>query len=240
MRIERRGFLLVLSSPSGAGKTTIARLLVQRDGNLHLSVSVTTRPRREGEVDGRDYLFIDRRRFDEMVAQGELLEHAIVFDNCYGTPRRPIEEALAAGRDVVGDLDWQGTQQLKESVREDLVSVFVLPPSRAELEIRLRARAQDSAAAVAARMAKAAEEMSHWPEYDYVIVNRDIEDSVAQVQAIVAAERLRRERHLPLVDFGSVDIEDSVAEVRAIVTAEGLRREKQLGLEDFVSHLLAA
>jgi guanylate kinase len=240
MRIERRGFLLVLSSPSGAGKTTIARLLAQRDGNLHLSVSVTTRRRREGEVDGRDYLFIDRRRFDEMVAQGELLEHAIVFDNCYGTPRGPIEEALAAGHDVVGDLDWQGTQQLKESVREDLVSVFVLPPSRAELEMRLRARAQDSAAAVAARMAKAAEEMSHWPEYDYVIVNRDIEDSVAQVQAIVAAEKLRRERQLPLVDFGSVGIEVSVGEVQAIVTAEGLRREKQLGLEDFVSHLLAA
>jgi guanylate kinase len=240
MRIERRGFLLVLSSPSGAGKTTIARLLAQRDGNLHLSVSVTTRRRREGEVDGRDYLFFDRRRFDEMVAQGELLEHAIVFDNCYGTPRGPIEEALAAGHDVVGDLDWQGTQQLKESVREDLVSVFVLPPSRAELEMRLRARAQDSAVAVAARMAKAAEEMSHWPEYDYVIVNRDIEDSVAQVQAIVAAEKLRRERQLPLVDFGSVDIEVSVAEVQAIVTAEGLRREKQLGLEDFVSHLLAA
>jgi guanylate kinase len=240
MRIERRGLLLVLSSPSGAGKTTIARLLAQRDSNLHLSVSVTTRPRREGEVDGRDYLFIHRRRFDEMVAKGELLEHAIVFDNCYGTPRRPIEEALAAGRDVVGDLDWQGTQQLKVSVREDLVPVFVLPPSRAELEIRLRARAQASAAAVAARMAKAAKEMSHWPEYDYVIVNRDIDDSVAQVQAIVAAERLRRERQLPFVDLGNVDIEDSVAEARAIVAAERLRREKQLGLEDFVNHLLAA
>jgi guanylate kinase len=136
-----------------------------------------------------------------MVAQGELLEHAIVFGNCYGTPRRPIEEALAAGRDVVGDLDWQGTQQLSESVRQDLVSVFVLPPSRAELEIRLRARAQDTAAAVAARMAKAAEEMSHWSEYHYVIVNRDIEDSVTQVQAIVTAERLLRDRLLGLADF---------------------------------------
>jgi guanylate kinase len=201
MRIERRGFVLVLSSPSGAGKTTIARLLAERDRCLHLSVSVTTRPPRAGEVDGRDYFFIERRRFDEMVAQGELLEHAIVFGNCYGTPRRPIEEALAAGRDVVGDLDWQGTQQLSESVRQDLVSVFVLPPSRAELEIRLRARAQDTAAAVAARMAKAAEEMSHWSEYDYVIVNRDIENSVTQVQAIVTAERLLRDRLLGLADF---------------------------------------
>ena len=201
MRTRRRGFLLVLSSPSGAGKTTITRRLVERDPCLRLSVSVTTRPPRAGEVDGRDYFFIDRPRFDGMVEQGELLEHAIVFDNCYGTPRRPIEEALAAGRDVVGDLDLQGTQQLSESVRQDLVSVFVLPPSRAELEIRLRARAQDTAAAVAARMAKAAEEMSHWSEYDYVIVNRDIEDSVTQVQAIVTAERLLRDRLLGLADF---------------------------------------
>jgi guanylate kinase len=201
MKIERRGFLLVLSSPSGAGKTTIARLLAKRDSHLHLSVSVTTRPPRAGEADGRDYSFIDRPRFDEMIAQDELLEHAIVFDNCYGTPRQPIEEALAAGRDVVGDLDWQGTQQLGESVGQDLVTVFVLPPSRAELERRLRARGEDSAPAVAARMAKAAEEMSHWSEYDYVIVNRDIEDSVARVQAIVAAERLRRKRQIGLANF---------------------------------------
>ena len=150
------------------------------------------------------------------------------------------ELALAAGRDVVGDLDWQGTQQLSRSVRDDLVSVFVLPPSLVALEKRLRARAQDSAAVVAARMAKSAEEMSHWSEYDYVIVNRDIEHSVAQVQAIVAAERLRRERQLPRVDSGNVNIENSIAEVRAIVTAERLRREQQLGLEDFVNHLLAA
>jgi guanylate kinase len=201
MKIARRGFLLVLSSPSGAGKTTIARRLAERDTCLHLSVSVTTRPPRAGEADGRDYSFIDRCRFDEMVAQGELLEHAIVFDNCYGTPRRPIDEALTAGRDVVGDLDWQGTQQLSASVGQDLVSVFVLPPSRAELEVRLRARAQDTEAAVAGRMAKAAEEMSHWSEYDYVIVNRDIEDSVAQVQAIVTAERYRRNRQTGLADF---------------------------------------
>jgi guanylate kinase len=163
-----------------------------------------------------------------------------VFDNCYGTPRRPIEEALAAGHDVVGDLDWQGTQQLSQSVGQDLVTVFVLPPSRAELEIRLRARAQDSPAAVAGRMAKAAEEMSHWSEYEYVIVNVDIEDSIAQVQAIVTAERLRRKRQLALADFGNVNIEDSVAEELAIVTAEGLRREQQLGLDEFINHLRAA
>jgi len=238
MKIGRRGFLLVLSSPSGAGKTTIVRLLAERDRCLHLSVSVTTRPARAGEVDGRDYFFIERRRFDEMVAQGELLEHANVFDNCYGTPRQPIEEALAAGRDVVGDLDWQGTQQLKKSVGQDLVSVFVLPPSRAELEVRLRARAQDTEAAVAARMARAAEEMSHWSEYEYVIVNVDIEDSVAQVQAIVTAERMRRARQLARLD--QIYVEVSVAELRAVRRAEKLRREQQDGLGDFVNHLLAA
>jgi guanylate kinase len=201
MTIRRRGFLLVLSSPSGAGKTTIARLLAERDPDLQLSVSVTTRPKREGEVEGRDYVFIDQRRFDEMVARGALLEHATVFGNCYGTPRQPIEAALAAGRDVIGDLDWQGTQQLTKTVGGDLVSVFVLPPSRAELETRLRNRAQDSAAVVAARMAKSTEETSHWAEYDYVVVNREIEESVAKVQAILTAERLRRARQFGLADF---------------------------------------
>jgi len=201
MTIRRRGFLLVLSSPSGAGKTTIARLLAERDPGLQLSVSVTTRPRREGEVEGRDYVFIDRHRFEEMVAEGELLEYATVFGNCYGTPRQPIEAALAGGRDVVGDLDWQGAQQLTKSVGGDLVSVFVLPPSRAALETRLRNRAQDSATVVAARMAKSAEETSHWAEYDYVVVNREIEESVAKVQAILTAERLRRERQFGLADF---------------------------------------
>ena len=199
--IHRRGFLLVLSSPSGAGKTTITRRLVAGDPGLALSVSVTTRPPRQGEVEGRDYYFIDQPRFDEMIAQGELLEHATVFGNCYGTPRREIEEALAAGRDIVGDVDWQGTQQLTKAVRHDLVSVFVLPPSIAALEARLSARAQDSAAVVAARMAKSVEEMSHWPEYDYLIVNSDVEESVVQVRAIVTAERLRRKRQLGLADF---------------------------------------
>jgi guanylate kinase len=202
-QIQRRGFLLVLSSPSGAGKTTITRRLVAGDPGLALSVSVTTRPPRLGEVEGRDYYFIERRRFDEMVAQGELLEHATVFGHCYGTPRRPIEEALAAGHDIVGDLDWQGTQQLAKTVPDDLISVFVLPPSVAALEARLSARAQDSTAVVASRMAKSAKEMSHWPEYDYVIVNDTIEDTVAKARAIVAAERLRRVRQTGLVEFVS-------------------------------------
>jgi guanylate kinase len=199
--IRRRGFLLVLSSPSGAGKTTITRRLVASDPALSLSVSMTTRLPRQGETEGLDYYFVDPPRFEEMIVQGELLEHATVFGNRYGTPRAPIEEALAAGRDVVGDIDWQGTQQLVESVPRDLVSVFILPPSIDALESRLSARAQDSAAVVAARMAKSAEELSHWPEYDYVIVNRDIEESVAQVRAIVVAERLRRSRQLGLNDF---------------------------------------
>lgn len=162
---------------------------------------MTTRPPRDGEVEGRDYYFIDRHRFDEMLARGELLEHATVFGHCYGTPRRPIETTLTVGRDVVGDVDWQGTQQLAKSVPRDLVSVFVLPPSLAALDARLRARAQDSATVVASRMAKSAEEMSHWPEYDYVIVNRDVEESVGQARAIVTAERLRRERQLGLAEF---------------------------------------
>ena len=200
-QIERRGFLLVLSSPSGAGKTTITRRLVERVPGLALSVSVTTRLPRQGEVEGRDYYFIEQSRFDDMVGRGELLEHATVFDHCYGTPRQPIEQALDTGRDIVGDLDWQGTQQLAQSVRPDLVSVFVLPPSLAALETRLRARAQDSASVVAARMAGSLEEMSHWSEYDYVIVNNEVEDSVAQVQAIVTAERLRRRRQPGLADF---------------------------------------
>ncbi len=200
-RIRRRGLLLVFSSPSGAGKTTIARRLVEQDPDLALSVSVTTRPPRPGELDGRDYWFIDQARFDEMVAQGELLEHAAVFGHRYGTPRRPIDEALAAGRDIVGDLDWQGTQQLATKVRDDLVAVFLLPPSLQALEERLHSRAQDTDSVVAGRMAKSAEEISHWPEYDYVIVNDTIENSLAKAKAIVAAERLRRARQTGLEEF---------------------------------------
>jgi guanylate kinase len=197
----RRGLLLVLSSPSGAGKTTITRALIERDADLGISISATTRPQRPGEIDGRHYHFIDADRFETMVQRGEFLEHANVFGHRYGTPRGPVEAVLAAGRDIVTDIDWQGTQQLKETVRDDLVSIFVLPPTMAALEERLRARAQDAPEVVAQRMAKSSDEMSHWPEYDYVIVNRDLETSVAQVAAILTAERLRRERQIGLADF---------------------------------------
>ncbi len=199
--IKRRGLMLVLSSPSGAGKTTISRRLLDTDNNLSLSVSATTRPPRPGEVDGTDYFFVDQARFDAMVAGGELLEHAVVFGNNYGTPRAPVEAALEQGRDVLFDIDWQGTQQVREAARDDLVSVFVLPPSTAELERRLYTRAQDSEAVVRGRMAKAADEMSHWAEYDYIIINDDIDKSVEQVEAILTAERLRRERRIGLRAF---------------------------------------
>jgi guanylate kinase len=199
--IHRRGLMLVLSSPSGAGKTTISRLLLERDPNLTMSVSVTTRPKRPGEVAGVDYRFIDRIEFDLMVNRRELLEYAKVFGHYYGTPRAPVEAALAEGRDMLFDIDWQGTQQLEEALPQDLVRVFVLPPSTRELERRLKLRAQDSAAEVARRMAKAADEMSHWAEYDYVIVNRSIEQSVREVQSILTAERLRRDRQVGLHEF---------------------------------------
>jgi guanylate kinase len=200
-RIARRGLMLVLSSPSGAGKTTLSRLLLRSDRRVELSVSVTTRPKRRGEVNRRDYHFIDRQRFDVMVKKGELLEWAEVFGHRYGTPRRPVVEALRAGRDILFDIDWQGTQQLREKARNDLVSVFILPPTVAELERRLKRRAQDSKAVIGSRMAKAAGEMSHWPEYDYVIVNRDKAEAFAEVRAILAAERLKRERQNGLSDF---------------------------------------
>ena len=200
-KIERRGILLVLSSPSGAGKTTITRALVAKDRNLKLSVSVTTRPRRPREIEGKHYYFVTRATFDAMVAAGDLLEHAVVFGNCYGTPRAPVMRALGAGGDIISDVDWQGTQQLAANVRDDLVSVFVLPPSLGALKRRLQSRAQDSREVVQARMAKSADEMSHWAEYDYVIVNQDLDESVQQVRAILAAERKRRDRQLGLADF---------------------------------------
>ena len=195
-RIARRGLMLVLSSPSGAGKTTLSRMLLKADRHVELSVSVTTRPQRRGEVDGRDYHFIDLHRFQAMVKSGKLLEWAEVFGHCYGTPRQPVEKALQAGRDVLFDIDWQGTQQLSEKARDDLVSVFILPPTVKELERRLKRRAQDSHDIIGSRMAKAADEMSHWPEYDYVIVNRDKDEAFAEVKAILAAERLKRERQI--------------------------------------------
>jgi guanylate kinase len=199
--VERRGLMFVLSSPSGAGKTTISRLLLERESNISLSVSVTTRPPRPGEVDGTDYFFIDPTAFNLMLNRQELLEHAKVFDHYYGTPKGPVEEALAAGEDVLFDIDWQGEQQLKQAARSDLASVFILPPSTEELARRLRRRAQDPAEVVAARMAKAPDEISHWPEYDYIIINYDIEDSVAKVQAILTAERLKRDRQVGLTAF---------------------------------------
>ncbi len=199
--IARRGLMLVLSSPSGAGKTTISRALLERDPTLEMSVSVTTRPRRPGEKEGRDYYFIDPTEFALMRNRQELLEHAKVFDHYYGTPRAPVEDAIARGRDIVFDIDWQGTQQLKQTARDDLVSVFILPPSTAELERRLQTRARDPKDVVARRMAKVVDEISHWAEYDYIIVNRDVEESVRHVEAIVTAERLRRERQTGITDF---------------------------------------
>jgi guanylate kinase len=199
--ITRRGLMLVLSSPSGAGKTTISRRLLDRELGITMSVSATTRPKRPGEVPSVDYYFVDMAEFERMVEAGELLEHAKVFGNRYGTPRNAVEKALSAGRDVLFDIDWQGTQQLAQNARDDLVSVFVLPPSGEELERRLHSRAQDSAEVIAQRMAKASDEISHWAEYDYVIVNHDVEESVSSVQAILRAERLRRRRQVGLPQF---------------------------------------
>jgi guanylate kinase len=193
-RIARRGLMLVLSSPSGAGKTTLSRMLLKADRNVELSVSVTTRPRRRGEIDGRDYHFIDRGRFQAMAKTGQLLEWAEVFNHWYGTPRRPVERALRAGRDVLFDIDWQGTQQLSEKARGDIASIFVLPPSIPELERRLHTRALDDEDVIRRRMAKASGELSHWAEYDYVIINDTLNRAFAEVQTILAAERMKRER----------------------------------------------
>ncbi|ARJ67970.1 guanylate kinase [Magnetospirillum sp. ME-1] len=199
--IGRRGLMLVLSSPSGAGKSTISRALLERDTAIGMSVSATTRAPRPGEVDGKDYHFVTVDKFHEMVEKREFLEHARVFDNFYGTPRGPVDQILRSGRDVLFDIDWQGTQQMAQNARADLVSVFILPPSVEELERRLRGRAQDSDEVVAKRMAKAGDEMSHWPEYDYIVVNVELENSIAAVQSILAAERLKRDRQVGLPDF---------------------------------------
>lgn len=201
MQLARRGLMLVLSSPSGAGKTTISRRLLEADKELHLSVSVTTRKPRPGEVHGTHYHFISNEEFGLMVNRQELLEHAKVFDYYYGTPKDQVEKRLSSGQDILFDIDWQGTQQLRQHARDDLVSVFILPPSTRDLEKRLKTRAQDSAEVVAKRMSKAADEMSHWAEYDYVVVNHDIEQCLAEVDAILRAERLKRHRGLGLVDF---------------------------------------
>ena len=199
--VERRGLMFVLSSPSGAGKTTLSRLLIERMPGLRMSVSATTRAMRPGEEDGRDYLFVDRARFEEMVKREELLEWATVFGNRYGTPRVPVEAALSAGQDVLFDIDWQGTQQLREKARLDVVSVFILPPSAVALEQRLHTRAQDSDEVIRARMSRASHEMSHWAEYDYIVINHDVDEAFAEVQSILKAERLKRERRTGLVGF---------------------------------------
>ncbi|WP_295136451.1 guanylate kinase [uncultured Reyranella sp.] len=200
-QIQRRGLMLVLSSPSGAGKTTLSRQLLDNDKQIQLSVSATTRARRSGEKDGVDYHFVDTATFSGMIERGEFLEHARVFDHFYGTPSAPVEAALMAGRDVLFDIDWQGTQQLKEKAGGDLVTVFILPPSTRDLERRLITRAQDSMEIVQKRMAKAADEMSHWAEYDYQIINRDIATSLMELKSILTAERLKRERQVGLSNF---------------------------------------
>ncbi len=199
--VKRRGLLFILSSPSGAGKTTISRALLERDSQLTMSVSVTTRTPRPGEVDGKDYHFISTNEFDRMVEDQELLEYAKVFRNNYGTPLRPVEEALANSQDIIFDIDWQGTQQLKQKLVNDLVTVFILPPTRGALETRLRARQQDPDDVIRERMKRASNEISHYSEYDYVIINHDLERSIAQAQAILEAERCKRRRLTDLTDF---------------------------------------
>jgi len=199
--VERRGLMFVLSSPSGAGKTTLSRLLIERMPGLRMSVSATTRQMRPGEVDGRDYHFIDAAKFEQMTKRNDLLESATVFDNRYGTPRAPVEAALSAGQDVLFDIDWQGTQQLREKARADVVSVFILPPSADDLEKRLHSRAQDSDEVIKGRMSRASHEMSHWAEYDYIVINHDLDQAFAEVQSILNAERLKRERCTGLTTF---------------------------------------
>jgi guanylate kinase len=199
--IARRGLMLVVSSPSGAGKSTLSRRLLQNDPRISMSVSVTTRAKRLNEVEGKDYIFVTPEHFETMLREGAFLEHATVFGNRYGTPRAAVERILQDGRDVLFDIDWQGAQQLAQKAKDDLVRVFILPPSRSELERRLRERAEDSAEVVARRMAEANNEISRWSEYDYVIVNENIEKAEKQLEAIVAAERLNRQRQTGLVDF---------------------------------------
>lgn len=199
---DRRGLLLILSSPSGAGKSTLAKKLMAWDDTLRFSVSATTRAPRPGEVDGREYYFKTRSQFEEMVATGEMLEHAEVFGNFYGSPRGPVETAMKEGRDTLFDIDWQGGQQIRNSaLGRDVVSIFILPPSIAALESRLRGRAQDSDEVIAGRMAKSRDEISHWAEYDYVLINDDLDATFAQLLTILKAERARRDRQPHLADF---------------------------------------
>jgi len=207
VELKRRGLMFILSSPSGAGKTTLSRRLLEsyKDAAAHetivMSISVTTRPARPGEVDGSDYFFVDNARYQQMVENGELLEHAKVFDHQYGTPAKFVHDHISRGTDVLFDIDWQGTHQLAEKNRDDLVSIFILPPSLIELERRLKARAQDSAEVVAGRMTKAMAEISHWQEYDYVLINQDLEQTLEKIDSILKAERLKRTRQDGLAEF---------------------------------------
>ncbi len=210
LAIRRRGLMLVLSSPSGAGKSTIARNLLESDSGFELSVSVTTRPRRPSEIEGVHYHFRTRRDFEVLRDSDQLLEWAEVHGNFYATPRAPAEQAMAEGRDMLFDIDWQGAQQLREKIRGDIVSVFILPPSMSELKARLQRRAEDSAATIATRLANARNEIEHWREYDYVVVNRDLDRAFAEVRAIVAAERLRRDRNPGLFEFVSGLLDEKV------------------------------
>jgi guanylate kinase len=204
-KVSRRGLMLALSSPSGAGKSTLARKLLGAEPEMTLSISATTRARRASEKPGREYHFMDRPLFEAMVTRGEFLEWALVFDNFYGTPRAPVDAALAAGKDVLFDVDWQGARALRAAASEDVVAIFILPPSVAELERRLRARAEDADDVIARRMARSADEISHWKEYDYVLVNEDVEKTHAAIGAILAAERLKRHRQ-PWVDLHATEL----------------------------------
>ncbi|MCH8202408.1 MAG: guanylate kinase [Proteobacteria bacterium] len=209
MMANRRGLMLVLSSPSGAGKTTLSRRLSQSDPNTSLSISVTTRPPRPDEADGDDYIFVSEEEFARMIEAGELLEYATVFGHSYGTPRPAVEAHLEAGRDVMFDIDWQGTQQLQDKSKGDVVRIFILPPSMAALEERLRSRGQDSNETVASRMQQAATEISHWAEYDYVLINRDFDECLAEIKEILEVERMRRSRRPGLVQFVKQLVEDA-------------------------------
>jgi guanylate kinase len=210
LAIRRRGLMLVLSSPSGAGKSTIARNLLEGDPGFELSVSVTTRPRRASEIEGVHYHFRTRRDFEVLRDSDQLLEWAEVHGNFYATPRAPAEQAMAEGRDMLFDIDWQGAQQMREKIRGDIVSIFILPPSMSELKARLQRRAEDSAATIATRLANARNEIEHWREYDYVVINRDLDQAFGQVRAIVAAERLRRDRNPGLFEFVSGLLDEKV------------------------------
>ena len=201
MKLNRRGIMVVLSSPSGAGKTTLTKQILNTSKNILMSVSATTRQPRPGEVDGEDYIFLSKSKFSEMIDNDEFLEYAKVFDNFYGTPRAPVEDALAGGFDIVFDIDWQGAQQLTQAAANDLVKIFILPPNVQELENRLRSRAQDSDDVIARRMAKSENEISHWAEYDYIIINEDITEAIEELNTIVNAERMKRLRQPWLGSF---------------------------------------